>query len=80
MVVSQFTTPSTAGTARALRSIGVPWRLWLPLVSAARQQSITRRGGVVRSQAGIITFQRSYRFALANSGQGRIFVTFPRGQ
>ena len=80
MVVSSFVNPSTTGTARALRSIGAPWRTWLPLVSAARQQATTRRGGVIRSQAGIITFQRSYRFALANAGQGHLFATFARGQ
>jgi len=79
MVVSQFTTPSTAGTARALRSIGVHWRTWLPLVSAARQQSITRRGGVVQSRIGTVTFQHSFRFAISYT-RNNLFVTFPRGQ
>lgn len=78
MVVSQYTAPSTAGTARALRSIGAHWRTWLPLVSAARQQAQTRVAGVLRSKAGTVTFQHSYRFALTQAGAG-IFVTFPRG-
>lgn len=78
MVVSQYSAPSTAGTARALRSIGAPWRIWLPIVSQARQQSNTRRGGVIRSRLGTLTYQQSYRFAIANAGQG-LFVTFPRG-
>jgi hypothetical protein len=79
MVVSSFVNPSTTGTARALRSIGAPWRLWLPLVTAAGRQATTRSAGVIQSRIGTVTYQHSFRFAMSHT-RNNLFITFPRGQ